>query len=143
LLFVLGIVAGWLLHRAFPLPLIAPTARSTATLVGWLVVALGAGLSVWGLVTFRGAGTPIRPDRPASMLVRHGPFRFSRNPMYVGLCLVYLGVTLLLNSLWTVLFLPLVIATLYLTVIRHEERYLASTFGIAYDEYRRRVRRWL
>lgn len=143
LLFVLGIVAGWLLHRAFPLPLIGPTARSTATLVGWLVVALGAGLSVWGLVTFRGAGTPIRPDRPASMLVRHGPFRFSRNPMYVGLCLVYLGVTLLLNSLWTVLFLPLVIATLYLTVIRHEERYLASTFGIAYDEYRRRVRRWL
>jgi protein-S-isoprenylcysteine O-methyltransferase Ste14 len=143
LLFVLGVLVGWLLHRAFPLPLIGPTARSTAALVGWLLVALGGGLSVWGLVTFRGAGTSVRPNQPASTLVTHGPFRLSRNPMYVGLSLVYLGVMLLLNSLWTGLFLPLVIAILYLTVIRREERYLAATFGIAYDEYRRRVRRWL
>lgn len=143
LLFVLGIVAGWLLDRAFPLPLIGPTARSSAAPVGWLLVALGAGLPVWGLVTFRGAGTPIRPNQPASTLVTHGPFRLSRNPMYLGLSVVYLGVTLLLDSLWTVLFLPLVIGILYLTVIRHEERYLAATFGSAYDEYRWRVRRWL
>ncbi len=143
LLFVLGIVAGWLLYGALPLPLIGPTARSTAAPVGWLLVALGAGLSGWGLVTFRRAGTPIRPNQPASTLVTHGPFRRSRNPMYGGLTLVYLGVMLLLNSLWIVLFLPLVIALLYLTVIRHEERHLAATFGRAYDEYRRRVRRWL
>jgi protein-S-isoprenylcysteine O-methyltransferase Ste14 len=112
-------------------------------LVGWLLVALGSGLSLWGLATFRGAGTPIRPNQPASTLVTHGPFRLSRNPIYLGLGLVYSGVMLLLNSVWTVLFLPLVIVLLYLTVIRHEERYLAATFGIAYDEYRRRVRRWL
>jgi protein-S-isoprenylcysteine O-methyltransferase Ste14 len=143
LLFVAGIAAGWLLARAFPLPLVGLTARSAAALVGWLLVAIGTGLSIWGLATFRGAGTPIRPNRPASTLVTHGPFRLSRNPMYVGLCLVYLGVMLLMNSAWIVLFLPFVIATLYLTVIRHEERYLAVTFGIAYDEYRRRVRRWL
>jgi protein-S-isoprenylcysteine O-methyltransferase Ste14 len=63
--------------------------------------------------------------------------------MYLGLTLVYLGVTLLVNSLWILLFLPLVIATLHLTVIRREERHLAATFGSAYAEYRRRVRRWL
>jgi len=63
--------------------------------------------------------------------------------MYLGLSLVYLGVTLLVNSAWTLLFLPLVIAILYLTVIRQEERYLSATFGIAYDDYRRRVRRYL
>jgi protein-S-isoprenylcysteine O-methyltransferase Ste14 len=143
LLFVLGIAAGWLLCRAFPLPLIGLTARSAAALVGWLLVALGTGLSVWGLATFRGAGTPVRPNKPASTLVTHGPFRLSRNPMYLGLSLVYLGVMLLMNSAWIVLFLPLVITTLHLTVIRHEERYLSATFGIAYDEYRRRVRRWL
>jgi protein-S-isoprenylcysteine O-methyltransferase Ste14 len=143
LLFVLGIAAGWLLCRAFPLPLIGLTARSAAALVGWLLVALGTGLSVWGLATFRGAGTPVRPNKPASTLVTHGPFRLSRNPMYLGLSLVYLGVMLLVNSAWIVLFLPLVITTLHLTVIRHEERYLSATFGIAYDEYRRRVRRWL
>jgi protein-S-isoprenylcysteine O-methyltransferase Ste14 len=143
LLFVIGIVAGWLLYRAFPLALIGPTARSVAAVVGWLLVALGTGLSVWGLATLRGAGTPIRPNQPASTLVTHGPFRLSRNPMYLGLSLVYLGVMLLVNSVWTVLFVPFVIAILYLTVIRHEERYLAATFGIAYHEYRHRVRRWL
>jgi len=100
-------------------------------------------LSVWGLATLRAAGTSIRPSSPASTLVTHGPFRLSRNPMYLGLTLVYLGVTLLMNSVWTALFLPLVIGTLYLTVIRHEERYLAATFGDEYDNYRGRVRRWL
>jgi protein-S-isoprenylcysteine O-methyltransferase Ste14 len=143
LLFGLALLAGGLLHRAFPLPLVGPTARSAAAIVGWLFVVLGTGLSVWGVATFRGAGTSIRPSRPPSTMVTHGPFRLSRNPMYLGLTLVYLGVMLLMNSVWTVLFLPLVIALLYLTVIRHEERHLASTFGTAYDEYRRRVRRWL
>ena len=143
LLFVFGIVAGWLLYRAFPLPLIGSTARSAAALVGWLLVALGTGLSVWALATLRGAGTPIRPNQPASTLVTHGPYRHSRNPMYLGLCVVYLGVILLVNSMWTVLFVPFVIAILFLSVIRREERYLAATFGIAYHEYRHRVRRWL
>jgi protein-S-isoprenylcysteine O-methyltransferase Ste14 len=143
LLFALGIVAGWLLYQAFPLPLVGATARSAAALFGWLLVALGTGLAGWGLATLLGAGTPIRPNRPASTLVTHGPFRMSRNPMYLGLSLVYLGVTLLVNAAWIALLLPLVLAVLCLTVIRHEERYLAATFGIAYDEYRRRVRRWL
>jgi protein-S-isoprenylcysteine O-methyltransferase Ste14 len=142
-LFVLGIVAGWLLDRAVPLPLIGPAARSAGTRLGWLLVALGVALAVWALATFRTAGTAIRPNRPASTLVTHGPFRLSRNPMYVALSLLYLGVVLLLNSVWTLLLLPFVIALLHLTVIRQEERYLAATFGIGYDEYRRRVRRWL
>ena len=140
LLFVLGIVAGWSLHRAFPLSLIG---SAGGALVGWLLIALGTGLSLRAVATFRGARTTIQPNRPASTLVTHGPFRLSRNPMYLGLSLVYLGVTLLMNSIWTLLFLPLVIAILHFTVIRKEERYLAATFDIAYDEYRRRVRRWL
>jgi protein-S-isoprenylcysteine O-methyltransferase Ste14 len=143
LLFVLGIVAGWLLHRAFPLSLIGSAGRSGAALVGWLLIALGTALSFRAVATFRGARTTIQPNRPASTLVTHGPFRFSRNPMYLGLSLVYLGVTLLMNSIWPLLFLPLVIAVLHSTVIRKEERYLAATFETAYDEYRRRVRRWL
>jgi protein-S-isoprenylcysteine O-methyltransferase Ste14 len=143
LLFALGIVAGLLLDQAFPLPLIGPTTRSAAAVGGWLLVALGTGLAGWGLATLLGAGTPIRPNRPASTLVTHGPFRISRNPMYLGLSLVCLGVTLLMNSAWIALLLPPVLAVLDLTVIRHEERYLAATFGFAYDEYCRRIRRWL
>jgi protein-S-isoprenylcysteine O-methyltransferase Ste14 len=143
LLFVLGIVAGWLLDHAFPLPLAGPTARSAAAPAGWLLIALGTGVSGWGLATFYRAGTPIRPNRPVAILVTHGPFRLSRNPMYLGLSLVYLGVMVLVDSAWALLFLPSVIAVLYVTVIRLEERYLAATFGIAYEEYRGRVRRWL
>ena len=63
--------------------------------------------------------------------------------MYVGLSLVYLGVMVLMNSVWLLPVFPLVIGLLFLTVIRHEERYLAATFGLRYDAYRRRVRRWL
>ena len=142
-LFAIGVVAGWLLYLAFPLPLVGPTARAATTMLGWLLVVLGTGLSGWGLATLLGAGTPVRPSQPASRLVTHGPFRISRNPMYLGLSLVYLGVMLLVNSVWTALLLPLVLAALCLTVIRHEERHLAATFGGAYDAYRRRVRRWL
>ena len=143
LLFALGLVAGWLLDHAFALPIAGPANRPATEPVGWLLVALGTAVSGWGLVTFRNAGTPIRPDRPAVVLVTHGPFRLSRNPIYLGLSLVYLGVTVLVDSGWPLLFLPVVIAILYLTVIRLEERYLAATFGTAYAEYRRRVRRWL
>jgi protein-S-isoprenylcysteine O-methyltransferase Ste14 len=114
-----------------------------APVAGWLLVVLGAALAVWALAKFRAAGTTISPSRPASTLVTHGPFRLSRNPMYLGLSLLYLGVMLLVNSAWPLLLLPFVIAILHLTVIRKEERYLSATFGIGYDEYRRRVRRWL
>jgi protein-S-isoprenylcysteine O-methyltransferase Ste14 len=139
----LASVPGWLLYRAFPLPFTGSAGRLAGALAGWLLVALGAGLSVWALATFRGARTAIRPSRPASTLVAHGPFRLSRNPMYLGLTLLYLGVMPLVNSVWGRLFLPVVIVILHLTIIRREERYLAATFGGAYDEYRRRVRRWL
>src|SRR5262249_18594301 len=120
LLFVLGIVAGWLLDRAVPLPLIGPAARLAGALVGWLLLALGVALAVWALVTFRAAGTTISPSRPASTMVTHGPFRVSRNPMYLALSLLYLGVMLLVNSVWPLLLLPFVIAILHLTVIRQE-----------------------
>jgi protein-S-isoprenylcysteine O-methyltransferase Ste14 len=142
-LFILGIVAGWLLDRAVPLPLVGPAARWSGAFAGWLLVALGAGLSAWAVATFRQARTTIVPNRPASTLVTRGPFRFSRNPMYVALSLMYLGAAVLVNSVWPLLLLPLVIAVLQTTVIRLEERYLEATFGRAYEEYRGRVRRWL
>jgi protein-S-isoprenylcysteine O-methyltransferase Ste14 len=142
-IFILGVAAGWLLHHAFPLALLGPVTRPSGALIGWLLVVVGTSLSVWAVATFRGASTAIRPNRPASTLVTHGPFQFSRNPMYAGLSLVYLGVMLLVNSVWHLLFFPFVIAVLQLTVIQREERHLATTFGVAYEDYRRRVRRWL
>jgi protein-S-isoprenylcysteine O-methyltransferase Ste14 len=143
LLFVLSFAVGSLLHHAWPLPLVAPAARGTTGIVGWFLVAVGTTLALSGVLTFRRVGTALRPDRPAARLVTHGPFRISRNPMYLGLSVVYAGVILLMNSWWLVLFLPLVLALLHVTVIRREETYLAATFGSQYRDYCRRVRRWL
>ena len=83
------------------------------------------------------------PNLPAARLVTNGPYRITRNPMYVSLVALYLAVSLLLNSWWPVLFLPLVIFVMGLAVIRREERYLAGAFPEEYAAYRRNVRRWL
>jgi protein-S-isoprenylcysteine O-methyltransferase Ste14 len=89
------------------------------------------------------AGTTLMPNRPASRLVVEGPYRFSRNPMYLGLTTLYLGVALMLNSVWVLALLPGVLLLLQTGVIRREERYLEGAFGPGYQAYRTRVRRWL
>ena len=143
LLFVVAFLVGWLTHRTHPLPLFAAAARPVVVLLGWLCIVLWGGLSGWALATFHRARTAIIPNRPATRLVMHGPYRLSRNPMYLALTLLYVGVALLLNSVWPLMLLPLILVILHVAVIRREERYLAAAFGAAYDGYRRWVRRWL
>lgn len=98
---------------------------------------------LWGLVTFLRARTAIYPNQPARQLVDHGPYRFSRNPMYVALTVVLIGVALLADNLWMLLLTPVVLCVLTVFVIRREEAYLTSTFGEHYTSYVNRVRRWL
>lgn len=143
LLFVFGLAAGWLLHRVYPLPLLGAAERSLAVVPGWSLILVSLGLTAWALVSFRRAHTAVIPNRPATMLVLGGPYRFTRNPMYLSLVLLYLGVSLLVDSVWTLLLLPLLLFILYAAVIRREERYLAAAFGPGYLEYCARVRRWL
>lgn len=142
-LFVLGFVAGLGLDRALPLALIpgGPTVLSLG--LGWGLVALGALLGGWAMLTFRAARTAILPFHPASRMVETGPYRFSRNPMYVALGLLYVGLALWLNKLGPVLLLPLVYVLLWRLVVQREERYLNGAFGEPYAAYRRRVRRWV
>jgi protein-S-isoprenylcysteine O-methyltransferase Ste14 len=142
-LFVVGYVAGLGLHEVAPLALVpgGPTAFSVG--LAWALVGLGAALIGWAMVTFAAARTAIIPNRPASQIVEAGPYRFSRNPMYVGLGLVYAGLALWLDRLWPLLLLPGVYAALWLLVVRREEAYLTSAFGETYEAYRRRIRRWL
>ena len=143
LLFVLPLGAGILLHQWLPLHLVAAGWRVVAVLVGWLLIGISAALSGWAMITFLRRRTPIRPYRPATSLVTWGPYRFSRNPMYVSLSALYLGVSILVNTIWPVFFFPVVIASLYFLVIRREERYLSSAFGSEYSSYCDSVRRWL
>lgn len=140
-------VAGFLLALALDRWLVSlrfdERWRPVLTPSGWLLIALGAALMAWAIVTFTRARTTVLPYRPASRVVTSGPFRFSRNPIYVADTVIYAGVSLLTRMAWPLVILPLVLATLYTFVIRREERYLGEAFGTEYAEYRRRVRRWV
>lgn len=142
LLFVAGLVVGWLLHRAFPLPS-GGWSGTASRVLGWSAILAGGLLAVWAIASFRRARTSILPHRPASMLVLGGPYRHTRNPMYLALTLLYIGATVIIGTLWSFLLLPLVLVMLYRSVIRREERYLAAAFGAEYEAYRARVRRWI
>jgi protein-S-isoprenylcysteine O-methyltransferase Ste14 len=128
------------------LELIRPTGWGTLwlrALAGGVVAAAGAGLIAGGLREFERAGTPVEPYRPAKMLVTGGLYRFSRNPIYLGMSLAYAGGAVILNSLWVLLLLiPAVGITRY-GVIAREERYLDEKFGEPYRRYRAAVRRWV
>ena len=108
-----------------------------------MLVVAGLSFVAWGLATFFQHRTAIMPHQPASRLVDSGPYRLSRNPMYVGMTTAYLGGVLVTNMFWPLLLLPLSLFGLTMLVIRREERYLADAFGEEYSAYRKRTRRWL
>jgi protein-S-isoprenylcysteine O-methyltransferase Ste14 len=140
---VLAILGGWLLDRAVPLPAV-PGGRSIwLTGLGWAFVAVGVAWLVWALATFFRARTAIYPNRPASVIVEHGPYRYSRNPMYVALAAMTIGIGLVANTLWILLLLPVALFLLVQLVIRREEAYLTAAFPDEYGAYRSRVRRWI
>jgi len=89
------------------------------------------------------AGTNVRPDRPATALVTGGPFRFSRNPLYLSLITLYVGITLLFDALWPLILLVPVLAFVHWGIVKREEHYLELKFGDAYRDYKTRVRRWI
>jgi protein-S-isoprenylcysteine O-methyltransferase Ste14 len=144
-LFAAGFVLAWLLEtRVARVRLVGGTASPLPLEVaGVLLGAAGLALVGWGLVTFRRARTGIYPTQSASRVVDAGPYRFTRNPMYVGMTLLYVGLALAANTAWPFVLLPAVLWALHALVIRREERYLRAAFGEAYDAYCRRVRRWL
>ena len=111
--------------------------------VGFGIVGVGVALAVWGIVTFRRAGTAVIPHQAASQLVMTGPYRFTRNPMYVGLTIQYIGGAAVINSAWPLILLPLVLVVLVRRVVSREEQYLSDAFGDQFAAYRLRVRRWL
>jgi protein-S-isoprenylcysteine O-methyltransferase Ste14 len=141
--FVGGFLAAWLLEFLLGFEIDGEGPKAPQTILGLIAIVAGGGLTFWGMATFARARTPIIPNRPAAKLVLAGPYRFTRNPMYVGLTSLYTGLALLLNLAWAIVLLPLVLLVLTKTVIRHEERHLGDAFGSAYADYCGRVRRWL
>jgi protein-S-isoprenylcysteine O-methyltransferase Ste14 len=138
--FFLGLILEATVKRILlPGPLGSPAAATA----GWIIAVLGFALSLWGILTFNLAGTTMLPFESASRLVTRGPYRFTRNPMYVGGTLTYIGIAMWMNVAWPLVLLPLVLWGLYALVIREEEQYLGVTFGDDYAAYKKRVRRWL
>jgi protein-S-isoprenylcysteine O-methyltransferase Ste14 len=136
-----AVVGGWWLDRnLFDLRL--EWGAITAPL-GWLLVMAGMTLFLSTIVTFWRHHTTVNPYKAANELCTSGPFRISRNPIYLGDWLILAGVSLLLRTWWPLLFAPLIWALLRYGVIRHEEAHLEGKFGEAYRAYKARVRRWI
>jgi protein-S-isoprenylcysteine O-methyltransferase Ste14 len=140
--FVLTYLIGVGLDHALPFN-VHPQTPLVLLVVGAVLFALGAAFAGWGWVIFHKAGTTRVPGKPSTTLVKWGPYRASRNPMYVGLALAYLGEACMLKQMWPVLLLPLTVAYLNWIVIPVEEARLQEVFHTEYDDYRARVRRWM
>jgi protein-S-isoprenylcysteine O-methyltransferase Ste14 len=140
LLYAVAIVGGLLLNRRWPLPIGAGTFDRV---FGALLVAAWAALTAISFQSFWRMHTSIVPIRPATALVSSGPYRFTRNPMYVGLAFLTMAAGLLVDSWWPALLLVPTLTLVRQFVILPEERYLRRRFGDEYDAYTRHVRRWL
>jgi protein-S-isoprenylcysteine O-methyltransferase Ste14 len=137
----LAILAGVALDWLYPMPF-APATVSTVW-VGAAIFALGFALAIWAIVTIRQAGTRVETYEPTTTIVASGPYRFTRNPIYIGMFLGQVGLAIAFNSLWLlVTLLPFYVVIRY-GVIGREEAYLERKFGAAYLDYKFRVRRWL
>jgi protein-S-isoprenylcysteine O-methyltransferase Ste14 len=130
-----ALVAGLVLHKVFPLRVSAPTLLRRV--IGPLFASLGVLLAAWAVVAAR----DLDVTTPTTVVTR-GPYAHTRNPMYLGWTLLYLGIALVAGSRWLLILLPLVLAYTHAAVLR-EERYLETRFGRDYRLYRERVRRYL
>lgn len=140
-IFLAALGCGVLAHRYQPIVLFARS--GLGLLAGGVLALAGLALSAWVTVCFRRMDTPVSPRRPSRHLVMSGPYRFSRNPDYIGQALVHTGLALALNALWPLLALLPALALVRFAVIAREERYLRRLFGRRYARYCRGVRRWL
>ena len=143
LYYLIGLLIGFVMQRFSPIYLAKPGHRVITYTLGGIWVFLGLLLAGWALFSFRRAGTSPIPHVPTVALVSGGPYHLTRNPMYLAMALVCVGISLALNMLWPLLSAPVVMVILDRMVIRKEERYLETKFGDAYRQYQARVRRWI
>jgi protein-S-isoprenylcysteine O-methyltransferase Ste14 len=137
----LAVIAGLALDWLLPLPFLPDDLQKGFLGVSVFVLALA--LLAWAIVTMTGAGSNVPTNRPTTTIVESGPYRFTRNPIYLGMVLGLIGLGIAFNSLWLLIaLLPFALVIRY-GVVAREEAYLERKFGDVYRGYRSRVRRWL
>jgi protein-S-isoprenylcysteine O-methyltransferase Ste14 len=138
--YLISLVSGAVIHLAMPLPFLPGT---LAAPLGVPLVAVAIALFSYSVAKFRAAGTPVPARQPTTVIVRTGPYRFSRNPIYLAFSVFQLGIAIWVNSVWLLATLAGAVALIHYVVIRKEEQYLERKFGAQYLAYKASVRRWL
>jgi protein-S-isoprenylcysteine O-methyltransferase Ste14 len=139
-IFATAFLVGWVLHAAVPLPFLP---RTVARITGALLVAAAVILVAASLRALKRVGTNVEVHKPTTAIVVDGPYRYTRNPIYVSLTLLYAGIAIFARMFWPLLLLPIVLIILQRGVVDREERYLTHKFGDEYISYKGRVRRWV
>lgn len=142
LVYLGGVIAGVLVHGLL-LPLRLPLSTSARVSLSTAPILLGLFLMGGAIRLFRRSGQDPKPWEPTPEIISTGVYRFTRNPMYVGMALLQIGIGVGLANGWVLALVPFVLAAVYRTAIRHEEGYLERKFGETYASYKRSVRRWL
>jgi protein-S-isoprenylcysteine O-methyltransferase Ste14 len=139
-IWLVNAVISVLVHLFIRLPIMS---YRFCLVCGIVFIILAPTLALSALVTMKAAGTNVDPAKPALAIVREGPFRFTRNPMYLALCLLQVALGFFLNDWITLLFVAPLGLIFHYGVILREERYLTAKFGEPYLQYKREVRRWI
>ena len=139
-IFLGGFFVALLLQWLLPVHVFPGIAWKT---VGWIVALISGILAFSGFRAMHKIGTNIDVRKPALRIVSVGPFRYTRNPLYLSLVLLYLGIALFFDMAWLIALLMPIILVIHFGVIRREERYLEGKFGEDYLDYKKKVRRWV
>ena len=142
LVFAIAIGVGTAMNR-WVYPLRFDWSMTTHTVVGLAIAALGVGLAAWAGQLFRKTGQDPIPWKPSPSMIATGPYRYSRNPMYIGMTLLQVGIGVGINELWIAVLAPISLAVVHFIAVVPEERYLESKFRDNYRTYLARVRRYI
>jgi protein-S-isoprenylcysteine O-methyltransferase Ste14 len=137
----LAVLAGLALHWLMPLPFMPPAV--SARWAGGVVFAAALALFAWAIVTITRAGSNVPTNTPTTTIVDTGPYRFTRNPIYIAMFGGLVGLAMAFDSLWLLAALVIFALIIRIGVVAREEAYLERKFGDVYRQYRSRVRRWL
>lgn len=140
LIFLSGLLIGGIVTYFYPFPMLP---GGLAVILGNLLFLSGVAVIAIIYLQMKRAKTNIEPWKPTTKILDTGFYGISRNPIYLGMILIYLGISCFFNSIWFLPFLPIVLLVIHYGVILREEKYLESKFGEDYLDYKKRVRRWI